>query len=302
VIYGSYPLFFRWNQGRKRQIPGGYQIEVPVLYQTHTTGGPFQGWDVVSVDPQDNFLTAAWDWHQHYSAVSIDKLSLIRSSSPEAVFNLVKAQFEQAEIDMADKLGTGIQADGTTNTKEIDGLEGAVDDSGVLTTYAGINRSTNTWWQANDDSTTTTLTLAALRSSFMSAKSGGRAPTLIHSDVNQWSRYLALGEAAQEFPVGAGGHDEQLYSAGFTNALFMNVPWVEESHTFTPSGQTDSAIVMLNEHYIDLGVNPGADFYISPFQSAQIAGQIGWVSTLDWAGNLIVRNPARQAKLSAIAA
>lgn len=300
VIYGSNPIFFRLNQSRRREIPGGYQMEVPVLYQKHTTGGAFEGWDVVDVTPQDNFQTAAWDWKQHYSHVSINKRDLIRANSPEAVFNLVQSQFEQAEIDIADKLGTGLQSDGVTNTKEIDGLEGAVDDAGVLTTYAGINRTSNTWWRANDDSSTVTLSVAALRSMFFNCKSGGRAPTLIYSDVTQYSRFLALGEADQTFEVGAGGHDPQLYSAGFDNALMMQVPWVEDSHAFVPTSESNSAITFLNEFYIDLGVNPGADFYVWPFESP--VDQVGWTSKIDWAGNLIVRNPARQGKISSASA
>ena len=301
LAYGSNPIFFRLNQGRRMEIPGGYQIEVPLLHRKATTGGPFQGWDVVDVSPQDNFITAAWDWSQQYEAVSIDKGTLIKSQSPEAKFNLLRSNFNVALMNLADKMGTGLQSDGT-DTKQIVGFKLAVDDAGVATTYAGVSRSTYTNWRSTDDSSTATLTIAALRTNFLAAKSGGHAPTLLYSDINQYSRYLALGEAAQQYPVGASGHDEQMFSAGFTNILFMNVPWVEESHTFAGPDANNSALVGLNEQFIHLGVNPGADFTMSDFSDNRAGGQIGWVSTIDWMGQLIVENPARQFKMTNLSA
>jgi hypothetical protein len=301
IVYGSNAIFYRLNQGRRREIPGGYQMETGVLHRKSTIGGPFQGWDPVTIAEQDNIINAVYEWKQQYQAVSVNKLQLIKAASPEAKFNYLSAQFEQAEMDLADKMGTGLQSDGT-DAKQIAGMKVAVDDGGVNSTYAGVSRTTYPGWASTDNSTSGTLTNAVLRSLFLSCKSGGRSPTLIYSEVTQYGRFLALGEAAQDYPVGAGGHDTQLLSAGFDNALFMQVPWVEDSHTFAGANASNSAILMLNEFYISLGVNPGADFTMSPFESARVAGQLGWVSTIDWAGELIVEHPGRQGKLTNITA
>lgn len=302
TVYGSNAVFFRLNQGRRREITGGYQMEVPLVVRKSTIGGPFSGWDTVLVDEQDNVINAVWEWKQQYQAVSVNKLTLIKANSPDRKFEYLKSQFEQAEMDLADKLGTGIQSDATTDPKQIGGFKGAVDDGGVLGTYAGVSRSTYTQWASTDNSTSSTLTNGVLQSLVLSCKSGGRNPTVFYSDITQLGRFLATGLAAQEFPVGAGGHDEALYSPGFTNALFMNIPWVEDEHTFDGPDTSNSAIACLNEFYIDLGVNPQADFTMTPFQSAVVGGQLGWVSMIDWAGELIVRHPGRQGKLTNISA
>lgn len=302
IVYGSNPIMFRLNQSRRREIPGGYQMELGVLKAKSTIGGPFQGWDPVDVVEQDAVINAAWDWKQQYQGVAVNKAQLVKAASPEAKLNYLAAQFELAEMDLADKIGVGLQSDATTDPKQIGGFKGAVDDGGVVTTYAGISRSTYTGWASTDNSTSSTLTEGVLQSLFLSCKSGGRAPTVIYSDVTQYGRFLSSGLATQEHPVGAGGHDTQIYSAGFDNALFMQVPWIEDSHTFAGPNASNSAIVMLNEFYISLGVNPGADFSMTPFQSAVVAGQLGWTSMIDWMGELIVEHPGRQGKLTNISA
>lgn len=297
-VYGSNGLFMRWNQGRRREIDGGYQIEVPVVHQQYTTGGPIAEWGIQTITPQDNVINAAWDWKQHEKSVAISSLRLTKAASPEAKFNLLKETFEEAEMSLADDMGVGLMSNGS-DPREIDGLEIAVDSTG---TYAGLLRSNWGFWAANEDATTATLTTAALRSMFANCKNGGRNVTVIVSEVGQWSRYLALGEASQTFPVGSGGHDPQLYSAGFTNGYFMNVPWMEDSHTFDGPNASNSAILCLNEFYIDLGVNPGMDFVVYPFIQAGAGTQLGWTASMEWQGNLINRGPQFSGKLTNVSA
>jgi hypothetical protein len=298
-VYGSNGLFARWNQGRRREIPGGYQIELPIIHQAYTTGGPITEWGIQTITPQDNVVSAAWDWKQHEKSVAISSLRMTKANSPEAKFSLLKETFEEAEMSLADDMGVGLMSDGTTNPAEIDGLALAVDSTG---TYAGLLRSTYPVWAANEDSTTATLTPAAIRSMFANCKNGGRNVTVIVSEIGQWSRFLALGEASQEHPVGSGGADPQLLSLGFTNGYFMNVPWMEDSHTFDGPDANNSAVLCLNEFYIDLGVNPGMDFVVYPFVQAGAGTQLGWTCSMEWQGNLINRGPQFSGKLTNISA
>lgn len=299
-IYGSNPIFFRFNKSQKKMIRGGTHIEVPLMYSRFGTGGPYQGLDPLAVTPSDTVKNGAWDWKQQYVNVTVDGLTLIKADSPEAIVNFLTMYFQQAEMEMAENLAVGLWSDGTTDPKQIDGLKGAVDDGGVLTTYAGLSRSTNTWWRSYDDSTTGTLTLAALQTMFGSVSVGGQHPTIIASRQEQYNRYWALNVSNQEFPVGPGGRDEVLAQAGFTNLLFNNVPWVVDSHVFDGPNANNSAIVMLNENYIDWVVSPRADFYLEDFQTP--VTQDAMVAKLLWAGNLVVTNCARQGKMTNLTA
>lgn len=297
-IYGSNVLFYRLNKAKKKLVQGGTQIEVPLMYSVLGTGGPYQGYDVLDVVPSDTIKNAAFDWKQYYVNVTVDGLTLIKTDSPEAIANFIKLYFEQATMQMADNLGTGLFTDTTSNTKAIDGLKGAVDDATVATTYGGLSRSTNTWWKSRADTSTATLTLASLQSMYGGVSSGGRKPSLIISGQDQYNRFWALNQTLQRYPAGAG--DEQLAQAGFSNLLFNGTPWVVDSHTNAGINSTNTSIYFLNEDYINFAVSPRADFYLEDFQAP--VNQDAMVAKLLWAGNVVFSNCARQGVMTDVGA
>ena len=300
-VYRSNVVTFRLLTQNKKIVQGGTQIEVPAMYQAFSNGGPYQGYQLLDVAPNDTVKNLAFDWKQQYVPVSIDRLSLIKMNSPEAVANGVGLLFSQAQMQMADNLGTGIWSDAVTDPIQIDGIKGAVDAGTVTTVYGGLTRATNTWLNSTVDSSTTTLTGPALQSLFSNATEGGRAPTLIASRAMQYNRLHNLSLPSQEHPVMAGGHDEQLASVGFTNLLYNNTPWVVDSHV--PDGVTNASnsdIYMLNEDYIQLIVNSMADFYLEDFQVP--INQDAMVAKVLWAGDLVFLNTQRQAKMTAVVA
>lgn len=300
-VYRSNVVTFRLLTQSKKLVQGGTQIEVPAMYQAFTNGGAYQGYQLLDVAPNDTVKNLAFDWKQQYIPVSIDRLSLIKLNSPEAVANGIGLLFAQAQMQMADNLGTGIWSDAVTDPIQIDGIKGAVDAGTITTVYGGLTRSTNTWLNSSVDSTSTTLTGPMLQSLFSNATEGGRAPTLIASRAMQYNRLHNLTAVSQEHPVMAGGHDEQLASVGFTNILYNNTPWVIDSHV--PDGATNSSnsdIYMLNEDYFNLIVNTMADFYLEDFQVP--VNQDAMVAKVLWAGDLVITNTQRQAKATVVVA
>jgi len=296
-IYGSNPVFFRLSKANKIMPQGGTQLEIPLMYKKATSGGPYRGYDLLNVSPVDTVKNAVWDWKQQHEPVTVDGLTLIKVDSPEAIVNWIKFKFAQADMQIADNLGVGLWSDGT-NVKQIDGLDAAVDDGTVAATYGGITRSSNTWWKSVNDVSTTAMTLASMNSVMGQASKGGKHSSLIVSRRMQYNRYWGLVQSAQHFEVAAGGHDEQLASAGFTNVLFNNVPWVVDDNVPDGTNSSNSKIFFLNEDFIYWAVSPRADFYLQPFQTP--VNQDAMVSQMLWAGNLMLSNCATQAKMSAI--
>lgn len=300
-VYNSNLLLFRLNSANKKIVRGGTQIEVPLMHSRLSAGGAYSGFDLLDVTPSDTIKNAAWDWKQYYVPVTVDGLTLIKTDSPEAVADFIRLYFQQAEMEMAELLGTGLWSDGSTDTKQIDGIEGAVDDSTVLGTYAGIARSTNTWWKSQYDGSTTTLTLATMNTMFGNCSNGGRHPTVIVTSQTNYNRFWALNQADVQINVGMGAVDEQLAQAGFTNLLFNGVPLCVDSHVPTdgPSGSgSGQHIYFLNEDFIHFAVSPRADFYLEDFQTP--IQQDAMVAKLFWAGNLIINNCQLQGKMSAL--
>lgn len=296
VIYNSNVFFYRLNAS-KRIIAGGTQLEYPFMYAEMAAGGPYSGLDTLTITPSDTVKNGVWGWKQQYVPVAFDGLTLIKADSPLAIANIVRMQMAQSRIQMADNLGVGIMSDGTSNAKQIDGLQLAVDSTG---SYGGLARSTNAWLASVEDGSTATLTLAALQSLFGSVKKGGRSPSIIMSRIEQYNRYWALASAKQTIFTEPVARDSQLASLGFDNLLFNGVPWVQDDKVFDGPNTSNSAVLMLNEDFIELAVSPRADFYVEDFQTP--ISQDAMVSKLLWAGNLIVRDPARQGKMTALTA
>lgn len=296
-VYRSNTLLFRLNAANKRIVRGGYQFEVPLMYSQFTNGGFYSGFDILDVAPNDTVKNGAWDWRQADVPVTIDGLTLMKVETPEAVADVVKVLFAQAEMQMAEVLGTGIWSSGT-NPKSIDGIQWAVDDGteGASTTYGGISRTANTWWNCQIDTATTATTMASLQNVFGKCTEGGRNPTVIFSQQANYNFYWALNAGTtslQRFPSEPAGQDVQLASAGFSNLLFNGTPWLVDSHCQT------SHVYMLNEDYIFLGVHPRADFYLQDFQ--QPVNQDAMTSLLLWGGQLLFTNVQRQGKFTALA-
>lgn len=293
-VYNSNPIFFRINRS-KRFIKGGTQIEVPVMYGRFGNGGAYSGYDSLNVSPNDTIKTVAFDWKQYYVPVSLDGLTLIKTDSPEAIADIIKLQFAQAEMEMAENLGTDLFAEGNTNTKTIDSIFWATDGSnpgGSIGNYGGISRSTNTWWAGQETNAATTLSRATLNDQFTLASEGGRHPTIIVSGQDQYNKYYNVAVAGQTVQQGPVAYDEMLYSGGFTNLLFNGVPWVVDSHV--TAGQSGTHVYMLNEDYIYWAVSPRADMMIEDFQTP--ITQDAMSTKMLWAGNLVVTNCSRQSK------
>lgn len=301
-IYNSIVLLYRLLRMNKKIIRGGTQLEVPLLWQRFAAGGPYRGFDVFTTTPSDTVRNAVFGWKQHYVPWSVDGLTMIQVDSPEAVANFLNLQSQQAYMEMAENLSVGLFSDGVTNVKDIDGWNAVYNNAG---TYGGIPRATNTWWQAfvqGGSGATVAMTMALLMAAFTGCSRGGQHPTLILSRTDNYNRFWALNAGTAGYSVSYDrqpqGHDELLASAGFTNLLFNNVPWVADSHvrdatTLNASATAGTSLIQfINENVLAWAVSPRADFYLKPF--AEPTNQDAMTATLLYAGNMLLMNSALQ--------
>lgn len=281
-VYGSNPLFFRWNRMQRIIERGGFQIEQPLMWTAMAGGGWYSGPQVLAVPQSDTIQNSVFAWKQAYGNVTVDGLTQLQADSPMKVADYLASQFKQTEMQLADLLGYGIFANGT-NTQAIDGIYEFLSTSN---TYGGISQSANSWWQAQIDAVTATMALSKLEALWVNCQSGGQVPTVIIGDKNNYSRYWNLNQSFQQFPQQPGGQDTQLAQAGFTNQVFNNVPWLEDDHAPT------NGLAFLNENYIELIVNDKANFYVQDF--VKPPNQDAMTSLVVWAGNLSCSDVARQ--------
>lgn len=290
-------LLNRLIRGGKRVIQGGTQIEVPLQYKQLAVGGSYSGLQLLDVQLEDTVQNGFVDWKQYYTTIAIDGRTLNIADSPLAIANVLRIRGQEAYMKMGELLAGGIFNDPSAaggDTLGIDGFPRIIDDGN---TYAGIDRSTETWWQATVDSATTALTFTAMRSLFSDATVGASHPTIWFGNANNYNALYALNTSTTGYSVQhqrqPGGHDEVLAQAGFTNLIFENVPFVRDDN------MADTDVYALNENFFELAVSHRSDFYMSPF--IESGNQDGYTAKLLWMGNIYAGNSKTQAAFTALA-
>jgi hypothetical protein len=159
-IFDSDPLLQRAkSKGWYKKIDGGTSIIVPPNYAKNTSGGWYQGADTLSTVDNDVITGAEYAWKQGYENITVSRLDELKNSGDAQMVDFVKSKTQICEKTWIDRLGDGLYSAGT-DAKSIVGLRNVANSS---STIGGISQTTYTWWSANVDSTTTTLSMAALQ-------------------------------------------------------------------------------------------------------------------------------------------
>jgi hypothetical protein len=250
-IFNSNALFQRARSKWWETIDGGTSVMVPLAYATTTASGSYAGYDTLNTTANDQISAAEFFWKQYYASIAIDRLSELQNSGKEQMVDFVKAKVQLAEKSLADLLGTALFNVGTA-TKDIIGLRLAVDNAN--SSYGGVDRTTNSWWKSQVDSTTTSLSMSSMRTLMGQCTIDNDRPTVLIGTQAIYDSYYGLLQPQQRF------QDSETASGGFTNVLFDGKPLIVDSHS--PSGY----LWMLNENYLGIKVHKDENFRFEPFQ------------------------------------
>jgi hypothetical protein len=283
-IFKSNVLLQRAKQKWMEVIDGGAQIIQPVAYATTTAAGWYSGADTLNTTANDQIDNAIADWTFAYANITITRSDELKNSGKSQIINFVKAKVQLAEKTLADNLGTALYS-GTTANLQFVGLETAVSSS---RSYLSINDSTYSWWAAQTDTTTTTITIPALRTMIGKCTIGNDKPTVIPTTQTIYDSLYGLIQPQQRFM------DSETANAGFINIMFEGKPVVVDN-------KCDSGYMFtLNEDYIHLFVHKDENFRFEPF--IKPTNQNISSAKIYWAGALVIDNPRMQGVLSALTA
>lgn len=281
-IFNSNPLLQRHKKRSYQKVDGGVTVMVPLNYAVPSASGWYAGYDTLSTTDNDQITAAEYSWKQLYTNITVSRLDELKNSGDAAILGFVKNKVKVAEKQMEDQLGTGIFSN-ATNAKSIVGLQQII---ATGNTVGGISQSANSWWQAQVDSTTTTLTLSAMMTQFNLATINSAAPSVGITTRSIYNTYYALLQPQQRFS------DSDTASGGFASLLFNGAPIIPDSHC--PS----SNLLFLNEDYIHLWVHKDEDMRFEPFQKP--INQNVKVAKIYWMGAYGTSNARLQAALTAI--
>lgn len=283
-IFDSNPLLKRAKEKFYEKVDGGERIIVPLNYAQTTATGWYSGADTLSVTASEEISGCEYLWKQLYANIIISGVDERKNSGDAQILNLVKQKVMIAEKTMADQLGTGLYSSGT-NAKSIVGLGSILSTSN---TVGGISQSSYSWWQAQVDSTTTTLSLSAMQTLFNLCSIDNDSPTIIPTTRTVYNLYYGLLQPQQRFV------DKSSASAGFATLMFNGTPVIVDSHA------TAAALYMLNEKYLHLFVHKDCDFAFEPFQKP--VNQDVKLAKILWMGAFGSSNNRMHGLLSAITA
>lgn len=249
-VFNSNPLLQRHKKKSYEKVDGGVSVMVPLNYAVPTASGWYAGYDTLATADNDQITAAEYTWKQLYTNISVSRIDELKNSGDAQILGLVKNKVKIAEKQMEDALGTGLFSN-ATDAKSIVGLRQIV---ATANTVGGISQSSNSWWQAQVDATTTTLTMNAMMTQFNLATINSAAPSVLITTRSIYNTYYALLQPQQRFS------DSDTAAGGFASLLFNGAPMIPDSHC--PS----SNIFMLNEDYIHLWVHKDEDMRFEPFQ------------------------------------
>ena len=147
------------EKGWYTSVDGGTSIFQPLMYAQTTAAGSYAATDTLDTTDSDQFTAAEYAWKFYYANITISGADEHKNMGDSQVLDFVKNKVMAAEMTLKDKVGDGIYSAGTA-ANDIGGLRLIVDSAN---TVGGISQSTYSWWQSQEDSSTTTLGMAALQ-------------------------------------------------------------------------------------------------------------------------------------------
>jgi hypothetical protein len=284
-IFNSNVLLQRWRKkDQYKAESGGTSIMQPVMYAQTTAAGWYTGSDTLTTTANDQITSAEFTRAHAYANITISHTDELQNAGDAQMVDFVRAKVQAAEMTLADTIGTGLFNLGT-DSKAIIGLRLAIDSAG---TYGGIDRSSYSWWSAQEDSSSTTLTMPLLQAEFGDCTVGNDKPSVAITTQDLYDAYMNTLTPLQRF------QDEDTAKGGFTNIMFNGIPVVVDSHC--PA----SHWFFINEKYFTLFYHPKDNFRFEPF--IKPVDQAMATAKIFWAGQLVCSNPRMQAKLGALTA
>lgn len=284
-IFDSDPLLQRAkSEGWYTSVAGGTSIMQPLMYATLTAAGSYAPTATLDTTDSDSFTSAEYQWRFYYANITIARSDELKNSGDAQVLDFVKNKTMAAEMTLKDTMGTDLYNVGTA-ANQLNGLRLIV---GTANTVGGISQTTYSWWAANADTTTSTLSMSALQTQYNNTNINGKTVTVLTATRANYNRYYALLAPQQRFV------DSKTAAGGFSSLMFNGVPMI-----VSPKCPANH-IFFLNEEFLNLYYHPEENFRFEPF--VKPVNQNVKSGKIYWAGNIGSSNNRMHSKLSALTA
>ena len=313
-------------EGGWQKQDGGERIRIPLMYGK-TPVKSYSGYDTLDVTPVDGMTTAFYTWRQLATPIAISRMEERQNSGEAALFNLLKAKIQQAELSISEEVNLQLLGKTVSGSAFVSGNGGKDLDPIALhipkdptssVSIGNISQSTYSWWRPRSvDGTTDGAT-----SKDSGADSG--------FDLNTWAElFEAISHLYNRCSRGPGGRPNmvltdqrgfEMFESGlrdktrytqqskatlaFDNILFKPgvplywdefMPDVGTGVAYDSSSYALSTYMMLNTKYLYFMVDSQTDFINTPFTKPE--NQDAKVSHILLYGNLCCSQRRKQGLL-----
>lgn len=285
-VFDVSPILSRFKKKNYRKIGGGTSILQPLEYAANTSVGWYAGEETLETADVDIGTAAEYQWKQLYVNISIRGIDEIKNGGDAQVIDFVKVKVKNAEKTMEDYLGDGLYQTSTADAKSIIGLRAYA--ASTSSTVGGISQTDYSWWRPQVDSSTTTLTIAAMQSREQAVSINNDRCTVIATTDSLYNAFYALLQPQQRF------QDDSTAKAGFASLLFNGKPVLPDA--YCPA----SHMFFLNEEYLGFTVHKDRDMKFEPFLKP--VNQDVKSAKILWAGAFTSANGRMQGAMTALTA
>jgi hypothetical protein len=284
--------FLRFMKMKGSVVEDGGETIVEELMYGATNGGSYSGSDTMNIDIPEGLSAAEYNWKQYYETIVITGTEKIQNSGKSAMQKLLTARTKQAEIGMANRLGTHLYLNGTGNGgKDILGLDAICDVDPTTGVLGGIDRANFTFWRNYTNAAVgsfATNGLAAISTAIRALTRGKDRPTAMFtgSTIYGYAQAAAAGRAQFNNP--------KLADLNFAALKVEGIDFI-----YDPQCPPDR-IYLINTDYLKLYIHRDENFVLRPF--VEPADQRVEVAKYLAALQLCTSNASLQGVLSGITA
>jgi hypothetical protein len=291
AIFKPSPTWWRMTRlGKKLQ--GGSALDWPVVFAEETPGGAYWGTQILDNTAVDSVQPAELQWKFYNQPITIPYTDVLLNRGAGAVVDLVKTKEETAMGSLLQKLSRALWATAPQNTAlDLDDITSAIGTN--TNTYAGISRTTNTWWKPGGTNSGTrtasgNLTLSDMQAAYGDVTFGNEEPDTIIMTQTGFNAYWNLLVGNIRYM-----RDEDTTRAGFKRHLMFNNAIVLHDQ-FAATQRAE----FLNTKYVYPCFLEDDYFIVDPFirpSNQRILSSFIWVTL-----NLKVINPRMNQVLTSI--
>lgn len=290
--------FLKQKKGLFKRPSGGRRIRIPIRYDGNKAGFYTRGGTLDSTK-REAITEVHIAWKHCYGNATILRIDTLENSGPEAMVDLVTEELEGAQESLRDILATSLYSGLEGDSENLTGIN-SITDTTATTNYAGyasndiVSEDGTKVWTGKGSSTTTALSLAAIRTARTAAAYGkGKKlqPDLIATDEANYNTILGILQVQQRFTEGV-----KTAKVGFDGIHF------EGSDIFPDRYVTKNAssnMYLLNEKHVGFAVHKKGMMVRTPWEFIAGSARDKTLKIL-FDGNFICNNRRANYRLSDI--